>query len=108
MEPPLAAQLLPLFEKLLGLHRAVGRGAEQGEASRQGIAPQAGRRIGGGGTGSFPGLHQVGVVELVCADGKVRPYFRSVPGVIESEVYREPEFAAAWEEAGAGPLPGRQ
>jgi hypothetical protein len=50
----------------------------------------------------------VGVVELVCADGKVRPYFRSVPGVIESEVYREPEFAAAWEEAGAGPLPGSQ
>jgi len=70
-------------------------------------APSAGFvHVGEGGTGSFTGLHQVGVVELVCADGKVRPYFRSVPGVIEAEVYREPEFAAAWEEAGAGPLPG--
>jgi 3',5'-cyclic AMP phosphodiesterase CpdA len=72
-------------------------------------APSAGFvHVSGGGTGSFSGLHQVGVVELVCADGKVRPYFRSVPGVIESEPYREPEFAAAWEEAGAGPLPGGQ
>jgi 3',5'-cyclic AMP phosphodiesterase CpdA len=53
-----------------------------------------------------PGLHQVGVVELVCEDGTVRPYFRSVPEVIESERWREPEFAAAWNEVGAGPLPG--
>ena len=62
--------------------------------------------VGEGGTGFFPGLHQVGVVELVCEDGKVRPYFRSVPGVIESQPWREPEFAAAWNEIGAGPLPG--
>lgn len=62
--------------------------------------------VGDDGTGHFPGLHQVGVVELVCEDGTVRPYFRSVPAVIESEPWREPEFAAAWDEVGAGPLPG--
>lgn len=57
---------------------------------------------------SWPGLHQVGVAELVCQDGKVRPYFRSVPDVIESDPWQEPEFAAAWNEAGAGPLPDRR
>jgi 3',5'-cyclic AMP phosphodiesterase CpdA len=60
------------------------------------------------GIGHLPGLHQVGGVELVLENGTVRPYFRSVPGVIESEPRAEPEFAAAWAEAGAGPLPGSQ
>jgi 3',5'-cyclic AMP phosphodiesterase CpdA len=71
-------------------------------------APSAAFVHGGDGTSSFPGLHQVGVVELVCEDGKVRPFFRSVPAVIESEPWREPEFAAAWDEAGAGPYPGSE
>jgi 3',5'-cyclic AMP phosphodiesterase CpdA len=60
------------------------------------------------GVGHFPGLHQVGVVELVCENGAVRPYFRSVPGVIESQVWTQPEFAAAWAEVGPGPLPGAE
>jgi 3',5'-cyclic AMP phosphodiesterase CpdA len=64
--------------------------------------------VGDDGTGFMPGLSQVGVVELVCEDGKVRPFFRSVPAVIESEPWHEPEFAAAWNEIGAGPLPGSQ
>jgi 3',5'-cyclic AMP phosphodiesterase CpdA len=68
-------------------------------------APSAGFVHVGAGS-AFPGLHQVGVVELVCEAGTVRPFFRSVPGLDESDPYTQPEFAAAWAEAGAGPFPG--
>lgn len=71
-------------------------------------APSAAFVHVGDGDGFLPGLHQVGVVELVCEDGRVRSFFRSVPDVIESDPWHEPEFAAAWNEIGAGPLPGSQ
>jgi protein tyrosine/serine phosphatase/predicted phosphodiesterase len=56
----------------------------------------------------LPGLHQLGVVELRCEDGRVRPLFRSVPTLVESEPWHQPEFVTAWNEIGAGPLPGSQ
>jgi len=58
------------------------------------------------GSYGLPGLHQLGVVELRCEDGQVRPLFRSVPTLTESEPWHQPEFVTAWNEVGAGPLPG--
>lgn len=46
--------------------------------------------------GSFPGLHQLGVVEYLLEERTVRPFFRSIPTLAEDSAMKAPTVAAAF------------
>ena len=54
----------------------------------------------GGDPTSIPGLHQLGVVEYVCEDGAVTPYFRSIPTLVEGGAMANPIVVEAFDALG--------
>jgi len=54
----------------------------------------------GGDPTALPGLHQLGVVEYVVADGTVTPYFRTISTLVEGGAMENPVVAQAFADLG--------